>query len=165
MRFLFMEIKVFAQAYQQQVIDFILSIQVDEFNVPITAEAQPDLKIIPEFYQKGNGNFWIAIDDNDKVIGTIALIDFGNNSVALRKMFARKDWRGKEKGLGQKLLNIVFDWCKEKGVKHIYLGTIERLHAARRFYQRNGFVEVAKADLPEAFPLMAVDDYFYHYQF
>ena len=151
--------------YQQQVVDFILSIQVGEFSVPITAEAQPDLKIIPEFYQKQNGNLWIAVDDDDKVIGTIALVDFGNASVALRKMFVHKDWRGKEKGVAQQLLNMVFYWCKERGVKNIYLGTIERLHAARRFYQKNGFVQVPKATLPASFPLMAVDDYFYHYNF
>jgi GNAT superfamily N-acetyltransferase len=160
-----MEIKEFTQPYQQQVIDLILSIQVDEFSVPITAEAQPDLKIIPEFYQKDNGNFWIAVDDNDKVIGSIALVDFGNASVALRKMFVHKNWRGKEKAVGQQLLNTVFNWCKERNVQHIYLGTIERLHAARRFYLKNGFVEVPKASLPASFPLIPVDDYFYHYRF
>jgi N-acetylglutamate synthase-like GNAT family acetyltransferase len=154
----------FTQTYQQQVVDLILSIQVGEFNVPITAEAQPDLKNIPEFYQKGNGNFWIAVENN-MVVGTIALIDIGNNMVALRKMFVHKDWRGKEKATAQKLLDIVFDWGKERNLQHIYLGTIERLYAARRFYQRNGFEEVPKSTLPPSFPVMAVDDYFYHYQF
>lgn len=159
-----MQIIVFSQPCQQQVIDLILSIQVGEFSVPITAEAQPDLKIIPEFYQKGNGNFWIAVED-DKVVGTIALVDIGDNMVALRKMFVHKDWRGKEKATGQKLLDTVFNWGKERNLQHIYLGTIERLHAARRFYQRNGFVEVPKSSLPPSFPVMAVDDYFYHYRF
>lgn len=159
-----MEIKEFTQPYQQKVIDLILSIQVGEFSVPITAEAQPDLQNIPEFYQKGNGNFWIAVE-NDMVVGTIALIDIGDSMVALRKMFVHKDWRGKEKATGQKLLDIVFNWGKERNLQHIYLGTIERLHAARRFYQRNGFVEVTKSSLPPSFPVMAVDDYFYHYQF
>ncbi|RTL59906.1 MAG: N-acetyltransferase [Sphingobacteriales bacterium] len=159
-----MFITKFSQPYQQQVIDLILSIQVGEFNVPITAEAQPDLKNIPAFYQKGNGNFWVAVED-DVVVGTIALIDIGDNMVTLRKMFVHKDWRGKEKATAQKLLDIVFDWGKERNLKHIYLGTIERLHAARRFYQRNGFVEVPKSLLPSSFAVMAVDDYFYHYRF
>ena len=159
-----MEIKEFSQPYQQQVIDLILSIQVGEFNIPVTIKDQPDLTIIPGFYQKNNGNFWIAMED-DTVIGTIALVDFGDSSVALRKMFVHKDWRGKEKATAQKLLDIVFSWCRDRNIQHIYLGTIERLYAARRFYQRNGFVEVPKSSLPPSFPVMAVDDYFYHYRF
>jgi len=49
----------------------------------------------------------------------------------------------------------------ERQLRAIFLGTIERLVAARRFYLRNGFVEIAKADLPKNFPLMAVDTLFY----
>jgi hypothetical protein len=33
--------------------------------------------------------------------------------------------------------------------------------AAHRFYERNGFVQIPAADLPEAFPLMGVDTRFY----
>ena len=51
----------------------ILTIQQSEFGIPITLEAQPDLLDIPSFYQKDNGNFWIALDGQE-VIGTIALI-------------------------------------------------------------------------------------------
>ena len=159
-----MEIKEFILPYQQKVIDLILSIQVGEFSVPITADDQPDLKAIPDVYQKGNGNFWVAVEEGN-VVGTIALIDIGNSEVALRKMFVDVNWRGKEKGVAQQLLNTVFNWGKEKGIQHIYLGTIERLYAARRFYIKNGFEEVPKSSLPVSFPLMAVDDYFYKFSF
>ena len=159
-----MEIKEFTLPYQQQVIDLILSIQAGEFSVPITAHDQPDLKDIPDVYQKNNGNFWVAVED-EQVIGTIALIDFGNASVALRKMFVHKDWRGKEKGVSQQLLQRVYNWCDEKEIKNIYLGTIERLYAARRFYEKNGFAVVDKKDLPADFPLMAVDTLFYKFSF
>lgn len=157
-----MEIKEFSRVYQQQVTDLILSIPVAEFNVSITAEAQPDLKNISEFYQKGNGNFWVALD-NENVIGTIALVDIGNNIAALRKMFVHKNWRGKEKATAQHLLNTVLNWSKENKIEHIYLGTIERFYAARRFYEKNGFTEISKSSLPSSFPVMTVDDHFYHY--
>ena len=62
---------------QQSVIDLILGIQQEEFNLPITADDQPDLKEIPAFYQVGKGNFWVARVQGD-VVGTISVLDIGN---------------------------------------------------------------------------------------
>jgi N-acetylglutamate synthase-like GNAT family acetyltransferase len=76
-------------------------------------------------------------------------------------MFVHKDYRGKEKGVGQLLLNTLLDWCKQKNITEVYLGTVEQLHAAKRFYVKNGFVKVDKAALPENFPLMQVDTEFF----
>jgi len=149
--------------YQQQVIDLILGIQTKEFNVPVTLKDQPDLETISSFYQRGNGNFWVALLD-DKVIGTIALIDIGNSQCALRKMFVAKEYRGKGKGVSKRLLCTVLDWCKFKNIKEIYLGTVSILHAAQRFYEKNGFDEIAKNELPVNFPIMEVDTKFYVYR-
>lgn len=146
-------------SHQQQVIDLILNIQQLEFNVPITIGDQPDLLSVDAVYRNGNGNFWVALD-NEKVIGTIALIDFGNNQAALRKMFVHKDYRGKEKAVAQLLYNNLEDWCREKNINEIILGTITKLVAAIKFYLRNGFVEVEKEMLPVNFPVMEVDNLF-----
>jgi N-acetylglutamate synthase-like GNAT family acetyltransferase len=150
--------------YTEQVIDFILEIQRGEFGVSITAEDQPDLKNVKDFYQTGNGNFRIALQD-EKLIGTIALIDINNNEVALRKMFVAVDYRGKEKGVAQQLMNSEIEWCKEKKITGVYLGTLDRMKAAHRFYEKNGFVLIDKKMLPAAFPLMAVDTVFYKLSF
>ena len=95
---------MYTDIYKDGVADLILSIQNEEFGIPITIEQQPDLNEISKYYQVDNGNFWIA-KIGDKVIGTIALLDIGNNKSALRKMFVAKDYRGKEFGIGQTLLN------------------------------------------------------------
>ncbi|MEO5683775.1 MAG: GNAT family N-acetyltransferase [Chitinophagaceae bacterium] len=155
-----MEIVVYSSAYNQQVIDLILDIQQNEFGVPVTIEDQPDLLDIENFYCKDKGNFWI-ITDNGKLIGTIALIDIGNRQSALRKMFVHKDYRGRDKGIGQQLLDHVIAWCKQKSIDEIYLGTFDRLQAAQKFYLRNGFVMVEKESLPQTFPLMRVDNRFF----
>jgi hypothetical protein len=47
-------------------------------------------------------------------------------------------------------------------VRDLFLGTIDAFVAAHRFYERNGFVQIPAADLPEAFPLMGVDTRFYY---
>jgi hypothetical protein len=63
----------------------ILPIQQLEFGIPITLEDQPDLGNISSFYQHGRGNFWVAEVD-ERIVGTIALLDIGNSEAALRKM-------------------------------------------------------------------------------
>lgn len=149
---------------EQNVIDLILNIQQNEFGVPVTIKDQPDLFNVKEFYQQGNGNFWVAIE-NEKLIGTIALVDMKDGNVALRKMFVEASSRGKEKGVASLLLQKVFDWCGDKKIKHIYLGTVEVLKAAHRFYEKNDFVRVEIKDLPASFPRMPVDTIFYQYSF
>jgi GNAT superfamily N-acetyltransferase len=150
--------------YTDRVIDFILTIQRGEFGVSITAEDQPDLKNVKDFYQKGNGNFRIALDGY-RVIGTISLIDISNNETALRKMFVAADYRGKEKGVAQQLMNAEIEWCRQKKITAVYLGTLDRMKAAHRFYEKNGFVLIDKKMLPVSFPLMAVDTVFYKLSF
>lgn len=153
-------IQSWSPAFQQEVIDLILSIQQHEFAVAITLEDQPDLKDVPGFYRKGAGNFWVAIVEN-KVVGTIALLDIGNNLGALRKMFVHKNYRGKEFGAGQKLLNTLMTWSGQNNFKEILLGTTEKFLAAQRFYEKNGFEEIDKLSLPDKFPVMDVDVKFY----
>ena len=154
------EIKPYDDRLKQEVGALIVSIQRDEFLIPIDLEAQPDLNAIPAFYQVNNGNFWVAVYNN-KVVGTIALLDIANQMGALRKMFVHKDFRGKECGVGQALLNTLLDWAKDKNYSAIYLGTTEKFVAAQRFYEKNGFAEVDKAVLPPTFPVMKVDVKFY----
>jgi GNAT superfamily N-acetyltransferase len=150
--------------YEQAVIDLIVGIQHGEFGIAITAEDQPDLRIVDTYYQQGNGNFWLAMN-GEEVVGTIALIDIGNNEVSLRKMFVAPDYRGKEKATGQRLMDIVFDWCRKRGVKAIHLGTVGQFKAAHRFYEKNGFVASDKEQLPDHFPAMPLDHIFYSYYF
>jgi putative acetyltransferase len=155
-----MQIEVYRKEYEQAVVELILTIQQKEFGVPVTIADQPDLLDVENFYCKDHGNFWIATE-NKKLIGSIALIDIGNRQSALRKMFVDKDYRGKDKGTGQQLLDHVISWCKQKGIEEIYLGTFDRLQAAQKFYLKNGFVEVEKQSLPASFPLMQVDNMFF----
>lgn len=154
------EILPFSPQHVAGVIEVILPIQQEEFGIPITLENQPDLNDIAGFYQRGNGNFWVALD-GDKVVGTMSLLDIGNRQVALRKMFVAATHRGKEHGAAKRLLDGAIAWAREKGVTQIYLGTTAKFLAAHRFYEKNGFRLVEKTGLPQAFPVMAVDTRFY----
>jgi GNAT superfamily N-acetyltransferase len=156
------EIEIYTDIYKESVANLILAIQNVEFDIPITLEQQPDLNNISGFYQKDNGNFWIA-KMNGGVIGTIALFDIGNYKGALRKMFVDKNYRGKEFGIGQSLLNTLLAWARLKGITELFLGTTEKFIGAQRFYEKNGFVEIPKQSLPKEFPIMDVDVKFYRF--
>lgn len=154
------QIKRFEPDDQQGVIDVIVPIQREEFGVAITAEDQPDLKAIPDFYQSGTGDFWVA-KAGEQVIGTIGLKDIGSGQAALRKMFVDAEYRGREFGVAIQLLHRLIEDARHRGVKDIFLGTTDKFLAAHRFYEKHGFTEVAKETLPASFPLMAVDSKFY----
>ena len=150
----------FTKPYEDQVIDLIVSIQAKEFGVSITADDQPDLRNIASYYQKGLGEFWLAIDGSE-VLGTIALVDIGNQQTALRKMFVKDGYRGKPLSIGQNLMDTLQTTCDNKGIKEIYLGTVPNYYAAHRFYEKNGFERISESDLPNNFQIMGVDKYFY----
>ena len=155
-------VKQYSNEYQAQVVDLILHIQQQEYNIPITKDDQPDLFKVEEFYQTGNGNFWVAIY-NDKVVGTISLLDIGNHQVALRKMFVDKNYRGSKFKTASLLLNTAIEWAQEHSVEVIYLGTTPQFLAAHRFYEKNGFTRINPNELPESFPILQVDKLFYQY--
>lgn len=153
-------IKPFNCEYQASVEKLVLPIQQIEFGVKITREEQPDLVDISGTFQVGDGNFWVALDE-DVVVGTIGVVDIANHQVALKKMFVSSAYRGKDKGVAQSLMDTAIEWCKSKGIKQIYLGTTAKMFAAHRFYEKNGFVELTTDELPPQFPIVSVDTKFY----
>jgi N-acetylglutamate synthase-like GNAT family acetyltransferase len=153
-------IRPFTPSDAQGVAEVIVSIQREEFWIAITLAQQPDLSQIPAFYQRGLGNFWVA-EAAGEIVGTIGLVDIGDRHVALRKLFVKASHRGREQGVAQRLLETALAWCAAHGVTEVYLGTTALFLAAHRFYERNGFVEVAPERLPPNFPRMTVDTRFY----
>jgi len=147
--------------YCDKIVELILPIQQIEFNVPVTLAQQSDLLDIESFYIAPGGNFWGAFSEG-QLVGTIALIDIGHNAGAIRKMFVRKAFRGKEFGIAQRLFETLAAYCRDRRISDLYLGTVSVLKAALRFYERNGFHRLEKTELPGYFPLMAADDIFYH---
>ena len=146
--------------YKEELIAMILDIQQKEFGITIAREDQPDLEKISRYYQQGNGNFWVAVHE-EIVVGTIGLIDIGNQQAALRKMFVKSAFRGAGYGVAQALLQELITWSTAHGLQTVYLGTTDKFKAAHRFYEKNGFDRIEKVALPTEFPVMKVDTVFY----
>ena len=156
-------VEKYQQEHQEEVVDLIVKIQRTEYNIPITKEDQPDLLMIETFYQRGKGNFWVARCE-EKVVGTIALLDIGNSQAALRKMFVHHEFRGSTFKTASLLLENALEWAQEQNVSTVFLGTTPQFLAAHRFYEKNRFTSIEMAELPKSFPLMEVDKKFYKYQ-
>ncbi|MGN6494118.1 MAG: GNAT family N-acetyltransferase [Agriterribacter sp.] len=153
-------IRMLDNSYSNAVVQLILPIQIDEFHVPITLADQPDLLQLEENYHRTGGGVWGAVA-GEELIGTIALIGVNPHIGAIRKMFVKKEYRGKETGVAQALLNELVEYARRHHITHLYLGTVEMLKAAHRFYEKNGFERLAKTSLPASFPAMAADTIFY----
>ena len=91
-------IQPYESKYQPEVVNLIERIQVGEFNIPIEEGQHNELQTISNFFQKDKGNYWIALL-NEKVIGTIAVIDIGHNAFELRDVFLDKNYRGARQDL------------------------------------------------------------------
>lgn len=156
-------IQVLDNRFCTQVVDLILPIQQIEFNVPVTLDMQPDLLDIDQYYTAPGGGFWGAFSD-DLLLGTIGLLHIGHRAGAIRKMFVRKEYRGGEWRIAQSLFDQLRSFSQDHLLTDLYLGTVESMAAAHRFYERNGFVRIAPELLPSWFPRMKPDTVFYHLQ-
>ena len=154
-------IRPFQEQDQKNVANLIIGIQRDEFGIDINLNDQPDLSDIRQFYQSRRGNFWCAVNSYDEIVGTIALIDIEDRIGVIRKMFVRKDFRGTGTMVAKDLLDVLENWAQKKRFTRLYLGTVDKLRAAQKFYRKNDYTLIDPSLLPPNFPRMAVDNLFF----
>ena len=73
----------------------------------------------------------------------------------------RNGLQGFATGTASKLLTTLLTAAESRGIATIFLGTTDKFVGAHRFYEKNGFAEIERHELPDTFPLMAVDTKFY----
>jgi N-acetylglutamate synthase-like GNAT family acetyltransferase len=141
------EIKEYSDEYKEQVKDLISDIYENELGWHSKSK-RPDLEKIHEIYQRENGNFWVALK-NGRVIGTISLLDVGDERATLHRFCVEKKFRGQDKGVSSGLFSNLLDFAKEKKLKKIFLATHEQAEGAIKFYDKNGFKQITFESLPE----------------
>lgn len=135
----------------------VVDIQRGEFGLNASAAGQPDLVDPASFFRGAGGEIWLALAGQaprEEVVGSVALLDFGERRAALRKMFVRADRRGKGGRIAERLLETLLAWARAHDFAEIYLDTLPAFKAAHRFYARHGFEELVKDDMPPDFPAM-----------
>lgn len=136
------KIKKFEDRYNEEVNNFIISVFVDEYGFEEYRNELNEQKNI-EYIENG-GNFWVAFDDDDNVIGTVALVKHNQTEAELKKLYVRSDYRGR--GLSKELYSKVLEKSKKEDYKRIFLGTYDKLETAINFYLKRGFTKIDDLD-------------------
>ena len=104
-----------------------------------TAWADPDLGRFSEIYNTEGNKYWVAEDENGKILGGVGIgnLDGTDGICELQKMYCVPEARGK--GISHKLMKIALEYAK-KYYKKCYLETLENMIQAQKFYQKYGFV-------------------------
>ncbi|MEH7549438.1 GNAT family N-acetyltransferase [Neobacillus vireti] len=140
-------ITIYDDRYKEEVINLILHVQNVEYGVGISVEEQPDILDIQSNYISDGGNFWIALNGNGEVVGSIGLQKKTNEVAVLKKFFVYKDYRGKEFGVGTGLYKALLDFANKQGFSKVILDTPSIATRSHSFYKKVGFKEIVKEDL------------------
>ena len=135
-----MKIKLFENKYRDDLIFMVLQAKDALGRVPsINADL---LDINANYFEKGT-MFWVATDDNDRVIGSVGYSKTEKEDEAfIHRLFIKPTL--KHKGIGTALLNIAENEMKNKGIKVslVHLGEPkEQWFESYSFYPKHGYSE------------------------
>lgn len=134
-----MKIIKFEEKYRDDMIFMILEAKNALGRIPRLNSDLLDIK--GNYFDKGD-MFWIALDENDRVIGSVG---FNNNEnekdVTLHRLFVK--YNLKHQGIGTALLNTAERYIKSQGKEEIYinLGIGKEWFESRLFYTKYGYIE------------------------
>ena len=143
-----MTISHFKPEQQQELRDFVLTIQNNEFSLGFKANEQSDLEDTGSFYT--GGGFWLAHHEG-QLVGCIGLQKLDRTTGVLRKLFVKKEFRGTEHQIAGHLFANLKNKARTLGFERILLDTPAVAKASHRFYEKNGFLEVDRSQLPSAY--------------
>ncbi len=133
-----MIIKQFNPKYRDDMIFMILEAKNALGRVPKLNEDLLDIQ--KNYFDKGD-MFWIAVNDNDRVIGSVGYSSIENTSeVWLHRLFVKSSM--KHKGIGTQLLLTAEEHANANGKTAIYvhLGQPEEeWFESYQFYPKNGY--------------------------
>ena len=93
----------------------------------------------PDKIIHNGGQVFFALE-NQKVIGTVAMINSSDDRFELAKMTVQEDFRGK--GIANMLMDECLKFAKENKASEIFLISNNSLTIARNLYDKYGFKEV-----------------------
>ncbi|MCL2170542.1 MAG: GNAT family N-acetyltransferase [Defluviitaleaceae bacterium] len=98
------------------------------------------LDISANYFDRGD-MFWLALNENDRVIGMIGTHSISDTDMWLKRLFIKPGHL--RQGLASALLARAEDFAQTKGVTTIHTGFNAEYTAAPKFYAAKGFAETA----------------------
>jgi N-acetylglutamate synthase-like GNAT family acetyltransferase/DNA-binding MarR family transcriptional regulator len=149
-----------SRVIRKQIVNMVTKIQRDEFFIPVTDEMNLCiLKAEKDFYYHNSYNFWYAIDDAGKVIGSIGLKKINSKNAEIKKFFVIPKYR--RRGVAQRLMKVLLKAAQKNNFEYLFLGTVDKLKAACKFYTNHGFENIKKEKLPPKFEICYLDNLFF----
>lgn len=149
-----------SRVIRKQIMGMIAEIQQNEFSIPINKDTNICiLKAEHCFYYDHSYNFWYAVTSNGHIIGSIGLKKTNNSCGEIKKFFVIKEYRGT--GVAKKLMSTLVKAALKHTFKELSLGSVDTLKAAHRFYEKYGFTNINRSDLPNEFEICELDSVFY----
>jgi len=135
------EIVEYVNKYEKAAKQLMVDISVNEYG--FKEYEQGFMQSDYDKFQKSGGNFWIALDENKNVIGTMAM-EKKENVGYLSGVYLQEKYRGM--GIAQKLLEMAIEYSKKSNIEKIILDTHERFSRAIKFYEKNNFIRINEND-------------------
>lgn len=131
-----MKIIMFEDKYRDDLIYMVLSAKDAIGRVPKINEDLLDIKT--NYFDKGQP-FWIAINDDDRVIGCIGTRVDSEGNLFLSHLFVRPDL--KRQGIGSKLLELAENSARERGYNEVHVHLGKTYYESHIFYPKKGYQE------------------------
>ncbi len=135
-----MEIKAFDENYRDDLIFMVLQAKDSLGRKPTINE---DLLNIKANYTDRGDMFWVAVDENDRVIGCVGYSKIaGTTEAFIHRLYVK--YSEKRKGIGTALLKTAETSMRDNGitVSKVHLGSPkEQWFESYSFYPKNGYYE------------------------
>ena len=138
----------FEEKYRDDMIFMVLQAKDALGRVPGLNE---DLLDVRKNYLDTGDMFWLAIDAQDRVIGSIGYNSIpGTTEVTLHRLFIKAT--RKRQGIGTRLLQTAENYLRQQGktAVHVHLGGKE-FFESRSFYPKHGYTEYAPSRMKKEF--------------
>ena len=101
----------------------------------------PDMLDIDSFYFSKGDMFWLAVDENDRVIGSVGCNLLPDGEAQLHRLYVK--YNLKRQGIGSALLETAENFARENGrsVMKLHLGEKNTYFESRQFYPKHGYYE------------------------
>jgi len=119
------------------VADLVYSVLAEYHLQPDPECTDADLRDIEQSYFHRGGVFYVLEGQDGSIIGSYGLYPMQPGTCELRKMYLRRDYRGK--GHGKRLLEDALASARKLGFQRITLETASVLKEAIRLYESYGF--------------------------
>lgn len=143
-----MKIVEYEDKYRDDMIFMILEAKNALGRVP---RLNPDLLDIKANYFNNGDMFWLALDDNDRVIGSVGYRTNDNlKDVTLHRLYVKCNL--KHQGIGTALLKTAENHIKSQGKETIFLnlGIGDEWFESRAFYTKHNYKEYAPNKMKKA---------------